>query len=163
MKRLIVFLLGAMLAATTTTAAAGEDASPRATRRLGVMAIEITKELRVHLGAAADRGVLVGRVLPGTAAADAGIAVGDVVVEIDGAPVADAGDIRAALAARKAGDKVAVAVVRERAPRTLTITVRDERLGALELLGWWPWSLPLHERLHRPGAPDQSPRTSAAQ
>jgi S1-C subfamily serine protease len=56
---------------------------------LGVQAQELTPELKTRLGVAADRGVLVADVMPDSPAAKAGFKRDDVIVEMDGKPVAD--------------------------------------------------------------------------
>jgi membrane-associated protease RseP (regulator of RpoE activity) len=68
--------------------------------RLGVQLVEATPELRVHLGGSDDRGVLVSKVLVGTPAERAGIQVGDLILTVDGDPVASVNDLRRALADR---------------------------------------------------------------
>ena len=90
MRRFRALLIAAGLAAMPASAAAGPFndswSSPQifekyewstSKGRLGVMVMSLTPELRKHLGAAEDRGVLVAHVEPGTPAASAGIAVGD--------------------------------------------------------------------------------------
>ena len=94
--------------------------------RLGVMVIQLTPELREHFGVSKDRGVLVGRIEPGSAAAAAGLAVGDIVTQIGGDTVEDARDMITALAPAKKDEKVTIAVVRDKQPVTLTATMRDE-------------------------------------
>jgi S1-C subfamily serine protease len=93
--------------------------------RLGVMVIQLTPELRTHFGASKDRGVLVGRIEPGSAAAAAGLAVGDIVTEVRGDIIEDARDMIAALAPANKDEKVTIAVVRDKQPVTLTATMRD--------------------------------------
>jgi S1-C subfamily serine protease len=61
------------------TVTAGRD-------RLGFAAIPISRELRAHLGAPSDRGVLVDAVRADSPAARAGLRVGDVVTELDTDP-----------------------------------------------------------------------------
>jgi len=69
--------------------------SPRP--RLGVQLIDATPELREHLGADRELGVLVGKVLESTPAEDAGVLVGDLIVAIDGEEVASPSDLIHAL------------------------------------------------------------------
>jgi S1-C subfamily serine protease len=104
-----------------------------------VAVIDIGPELRQYFGAPADRGVLVAKVLPGTPAASAGIAVGDVVVDVAGRPVDDAGDVIMAMAAMKDGEQATIRLVRKGAAQSVTATVRDS--GAWQLPGptWWPF------------------------
>lgn len=155
MKRLLVFLTGVLLVASPLRAAAGDD-DPR----LGIMVMSLTKELRQHFGAAPDRGVLVARVMPGSPAAAAGLAVGDVVTDVSGKPVDDAADVTAALAGAKKGDTVPVRIVRDRKPLSVTATI-----GAFDatsfLMRFAPWMQPFREILADPETrtatrPDQS-------
>ncbi len=93
--------------------------------RLGVQALEISKEVREMLGAPADAGVLVNRVEPESAALEAGIKPGDVIVEIDGQKVAEVTDIRESLADKEAGQKAGVTVIRGKSRQALTATIKD--------------------------------------
>jgi membrane-associated protease RseP (regulator of RpoE activity) len=136
MRRLFPLLCAAGLAVAPLSAAADRSPSdhPPADRpqietfewstatdhaRLGVMVIGITPELRKHFGAAEDRGVLIARVEPKSAAATAGLEVGDLIVEVRGHAVDSAGDVLSALAPAKQGDPVSIAVIRDRRPLTL--------------------------------------------
>lgn len=83
--------------------------------RLGVELVRTTPELRAHLGAPEDRGVLVGKVLPGSPAEKAGLKVGDVITSVDGSEVASAGSILEAIG-DKAGQGVDVELVRDGKP-----------------------------------------------
>src|SRR5262245_19487116 len=47
--------------------------------RLGVMVMELTPELRAYFGAPRDSGLLIAQVVPDSAAARAGVRVGDVI------------------------------------------------------------------------------------
>jgi membrane-associated protease RseP (regulator of RpoE activity) len=91
--------------------------------RLGIQITPLTEELRAHFGARKDAGILVARVEPGSAADKAGVKVGDVLTDVAGRPVDDADDVRQALGGHKEGDTVTLAVVRERAPLTLSARV----------------------------------------
>lgn len=92
--------------------------------RLGISLLEISPALRAHFRAPGDRGVLVNTVRPDSPAAKAGIAVGDVVTEVDGAPVEGASEVLSAISDRKKGDTVDVALVR--GGKTLTVKARME-------------------------------------
>jgi membrane-associated protease RseP (regulator of RpoE activity) len=80
--------------------------------RLGVSVIEISPELRSHFGAPKDRGVLVDSVRADQPAARAGVRVGDLVTEVDGAPVDSASDILEAMSDRKKGERITIDVMR---------------------------------------------------
>ena len=131
----LAWLVAAVTAASAATARAG-SASPTSSHpapaaahlaarhaQLGVAAIEISPELRAHFGAPSDRGVLVDRVEPGSAAEHAGIQVGDLVLEVAGQPTSSARDVRAALRAHAKGDRVGVVVLRDGKRLELTATL----------------------------------------
>ena len=92
--------------------------------KLGVQLVETTPELREHLGGGEDEGVLVSVVLAGTPAARAGIAVGDLIVSVDGAPVAAVDELREALD-DKDGKTFAVEVVRDHRRLSLEVTITE--------------------------------------
>ncbi|HEX8115613.1 MAG TPA: PDZ domain-containing protein [Kofleriaceae bacterium] len=80
--------------------------------RLGIVALQISPELRAHLGAPRDRGVLVDAVRPDSPAARAGLRVGDIVTDVDGDATKSASDVLDALSDRKKGDDVAIVALR---------------------------------------------------
>jgi membrane-associated protease RseP (regulator of RpoE activity) len=94
--------------------------------RLGVSVIEISPELRAHLGAPRDRGVLINTVRADSPAARAGVAVGDVVTEVDGDPVGGAAEMLAAMSDRKKGQAVTVELIRDGKPKTVRATMEDD-------------------------------------
>ena len=161
MRRLLAILIGSALAAVPVAAAAQPNhptpapaPSPQHERahehgrdaRLGVMVIELNSELRVHFGAAVDRGILVARVEPGTPAARAGVQVGDVLTEVDGRAITDAADVRDALASAKTPD--AVKIIVERDKQEVTLTARIDQRSARAHAAWQdlrvlPWLPPL--------------------
>ena len=92
--------------------------------KLGVQLVETTPELREHLGGGADDGVLVSKVLAGTPAARAGIAVGDLIVSVDGDPVASVDELREALD-DKEGKSFPVRLIRDHRPVSLEVTITE--------------------------------------
>jgi len=80
--------------------------------RLGVMVMALTPELRRFFGITSDRGVLIARVEPGSAASRAGVQVGDVLTRVANQPVRTGNDVLQALAAHS-GERIRVAVVRQ--------------------------------------------------
>jgi C-terminal processing protease CtpA/Prc len=100
--------------------------------KLGVELVATTPELREHLGGQRNAGVLVGRVMEGMPAADAGIQAGDLIEAIDGEPVGDVADLVREL--RDAdGTTITLDVVRDRRQRKVEVTIPerddDERSG----------------------------------
>lgn len=94
---------------------------PRA--RLGTQVSSMTSELRTFFGAPQDAGLLVQHIEPGSAAEAAKVAVGDVLVEVDGQRIERVSDVRDALADRSKGDVVEVVVVRSKHRKTLKATL----------------------------------------
>jgi S1-C subfamily serine protease len=141
MRRLLATITAVALSAAPLGAAASPASplsapavsAPSSHARLGIAVIDLTPELRQHF-AAADRGVLVSRVMPGSPAAAAGLRVGDVVVEVDRRPIVDPQDVPRALAGRSAGDRVEVVVVRAGARVTLVTGLDARRTGLLDML-----------------------------
>jgi len=82
---------------------------------LGVEMVGTTPDLREALGGSKDAGVLVGKVLTGSAAEKAGIKVGDLILSVDGTKVADAGDLGEAIRQRE-GKTVDIDLVRDKKP-----------------------------------------------
>ncbi|MDX1649112.1 MAG: PDZ domain-containing protein [Myxococcota bacterium] len=105
--------------------------------RLGMEVQRLTPELRRHLGAPADRGVLVARVEAGRPAEEGGVEVGDVIVAAGGEPVADPADLLRAVATVPEGETLALAVVRGGDARTLQVAPEGTALPDAERLGEW--------------------------
>ena len=61
--------------------------------RLGVLVMSMTDELRSYFAAPEGVGVLVSRVEPGSPAEAAGLLAGDVIVAVEGGPIAHADDL----------------------------------------------------------------------
>ena len=179
MRRLPALLLGVGLAVAPSSAVAGPDKPDpevetfesytfTSRARLGVLVIQLTPELRKHFGAAEDRGVLIGRIEPKSAAAAAGLMVGDVITDVRGTSVDDAPDVISALAPAKAGEKVALQVIRNGKPLSLTATMTENRRpsGALEsrrLDGTWPkWLRDMFETWPSPLPDKPSPQRSTS-
>jgi putative serine protease PepD len=68
-----------------------------------------------------EEGAFVSEVVPGSAADDAGLEVGDVIIEIDGNAITKATEVREAILAKQPGDKVEVTIVRRGDEMTLPV------------------------------------------
>jgi predicted metalloprotease with PDZ domain len=90
--------------------------------RLGVQLVDVTPELRRHLGGSEDAGVLVSKVLVGTAAEHAGLLVGDLIVAVDGESVATPGDLVDVLSELD-GKTFDIAIVRAGERKTISVTL----------------------------------------
>jgi S1-C subfamily serine protease len=90
---------------------------------LGVGSRSLTPALARQQSLSVTSGALVTDVTPGSAAADAGIQVGDVIVSIGGKPVNEASDVQALVRAQRPGDTIDVVVHRNGTTRTLHATL----------------------------------------
>jgi Do/DeqQ family serine protease len=99
---------------------------------LGIDAQDIDPALAESLGVAAGRGVVVTRVDADGPGARAGLAVGDVITALDDQPVRLLRELRNIEGLLPVGTDVAVAIVREGAPRSLRarlVATLDQLLG----------------------------------
>lgn len=92
--------------------------------RLGVQLVEVTPELRSHMGAAEDAGVLVSKVIAGTPAESAGVRVGDLIVAVDGESISGVAGLRKALR-DKSGKTFELEVLRDRTPVRVQVTIPE--------------------------------------
>ena len=98
----------------------------RGTAFLGVRTVDIDNvqpAIRDRLGITADHGAFVGEVIAGSAAQQAGIEAGDVIVAIDGKNVKTAADVGEIIAKLKPGDRVSLSVERNGDERTVSATL----------------------------------------
>jgi S1-C subfamily serine protease len=86
---------------------------------LGVATQSVTPAIARQQNLAVSSGALVTRVTPGSAAAEAGIREGDVIVAIAGEAVNEASDVQALVRARRPGDTVEIVVNRGGTERRL--------------------------------------------
>ena len=80
--------------------------------RLGVTIEDVTKESAASLGLGEARGVIIRQIEPGSPASRTPLKKGDVIVAIDGKPVADNTDVILILSSKSPGDAVTLRVFR---------------------------------------------------
>lgn len=97
---------------------------------LGIQLIDLTEELREFYGAPQDAGTLISRVAEDSPAAVAGFEVGDVITAVAGEPAENSWDVVRSVTQFDPEEQVAVEVIRDGAPVTLTATLA-EREGAV--------------------------------
>ncbi|WP_165780464.1 S1C family serine protease [Leptospira haakeii] len=81
--------------------------------RLGVALDDLTEETAKELKLSGPEGAFVRQVQNGSAAAEAGIDVEDVILEIDGAKIKNANDVVSKIRASKVGQRVSIVVFRK--------------------------------------------------
>ena len=94
---------------------------------IGVSLTELTRQLGGYFGVDRGKGVLISDVEKGSPAEVAGLKAGDVIVEIDSEMVSDIGEAQEIIREKEEGDKVSVAVLRDRKPMTLTVGIEEQR------------------------------------
>ncbi|MBW1667311.1 MAG: DegQ family serine endoprotease [Deltaproteobacteria bacterium] len=101
-----------------------EEADQEANQRLGMRVEEITPELARTFGLSETRGLVVVEVEPGSSASGAGLRPGDVIVEVDQAPITNLKAFKQKIRSYKPGDTVLLLVSRRGA--TLYLTLKME-------------------------------------
>ncbi len=96
---------------------------------LGIRTQEPTPEMLENLPPGAGEAVYVVSVEPGTAAADAGLVAGDVILTLDGKSPGGVQGLRTMLREREAGDQVVLRVIRQGRPLETTATLRAARVN----------------------------------
>ncbi len=99
--------------------------------RLGVEIQTLNQSLADSFQLKSPNGALVAKVEPDSAAAAAGLKVGDVLLKFDGTPIVDAGQLSARVGSTMPGDKATLEVWRD--GRTLTLTATIGSANAPEL------------------------------
>jgi len=92
---------------------------------LGVNIYSLTPDMAKSLNIANTQGVLVSQVTEGSAAANAGIKPGDVITSINGQNIKSNSELRNAIGLSRVGDKLDVALIRDRKPLHLTATITE--------------------------------------
>jgi Do/DeqQ family serine protease len=94
---------------------------------LGVSIRDFSQETAEALGLETDnyQGALVEEVFPESPAEQAGIEVGDVIIEVDGQKVAGAGDLRTTIGLKRSGEAVEITVKRNNRKRKFKATLSE--------------------------------------
>ncbi len=107
--------------------------------RIGVQVQPMTPELREHMKAPTDRGILVTRAVPDRPGAAADLRVGDVIVEADNEPMEGPFDLVRAVAGVAEGDEIALKVVRNGKHHTLMVAPEGEPRAWMDPDRWGEW------------------------
>jgi serine protease Do len=100
---------------------------------LGVLIQKVTPEIAESLGLDEPKGALVADVIKDGPAIEAGMKVGDVIVEFDGHSVKDNTELPLLVARTPVGKSVKVKIIRDKKAETLSVTInelKDEEVAA---------------------------------
>jgi pimeloyl-ACP methyl ester carboxylesterase len=122
-----VTLLVGSVCCVVAQAFAAAPQLPRASF-LGVQASGVNQEVRSRLKLPAESGALVMDLVEGGSAKAAGLRPDDVIVAVDGQPVAHPGELIARIAPHRAGDRVAIEWIRDGKPQSTEVTMRPRPL-----------------------------------
>ena len=104
---------------------------------LGVNIYTVTPDIAEAYGVDETQGALVSQILNGSAAEEAGLEVGDIIVEVNGEAVDSAGELRNAIGLQRAGDEVRLTVIREGKERKIKALLggqtEDDQVAAADL------------------------------
>jgi serine protease Do len=93
--------------------------------RIGVAIQEVSQQLAESFGLERPQGALVSSVEPGGPADKAGLKPGDVIIAVDGHAIDRSAEVPPLVAAVKPGSKASLEVWRDKAKRTLAVTVAE--------------------------------------
>ncbi len=91
--------------------------------RLGVEVQTLDQSLADSFKLKSPNGALVAKVVPDSAAAQAGVKVGDVILKFNGSPIVDAGQLSARVGVAAPGDKATLEIWRDGKTMNLTATI----------------------------------------
>ena len=92
---------------------------------LGVTIQDLTAELAEAFDVKQQNGLVITQVMEDSAAADAGLQAGDVVLAVDGRPVKRASDLRNKIGLSPVGEKIVLDIVRDGKKRKVTAVIRE--------------------------------------
>ena len=97
---------------------------------LGVMFTELTPQIAKEKGiTATNDGIFVQEVNDRSAALEAGIEKGDVIVSINGAPTHNTAQLQGEISKYRPGDKISIGYIRDNKTRSTSVTLRNSQGG----------------------------------
>src|SRR5215472_11127847 len=92
---------------------------------LGIIPQDVTPAIAKGMGQSEPRGVLVGDVSPNSPAQASGLQRGDIILEVNGKPVANANELRMTISMMQPGSEAKLKVVHDGRQRELTIKLHE--------------------------------------
>ncbi len=100
---------------------------------LGVEPTSLTPELRQHFGVPGDAGVMIARVIDDSAAAGAGLAVGDIITRVDGEEIGSANGLGRAVRQKGGGEEIEIEYWRGGEAATATVALGEHERCAVDV------------------------------
>ncbi|MDX1455709.1 MAG: DegQ family serine endoprotease [Gammaproteobacteria bacterium] len=105
---------------------------------LGVQIQDVTADLALAFDLDKNEGALVANVVPGSAAEEAGLQAGDVVLSLDGVKVTSSSDLRNRVGLMRVGTKVRMEIMRDGKRKTVVATIGDPEENTVAANGLHP-------------------------
>lgn len=93
---------------------------------LGVIISDLSEDVSEQLGLDIDKGALIQEVSPDSAAEDAGLEPGDVIINVDGKEIENVNDLRNAVGLKRSGERVRIVIIRNNRKMT-----KNAKLGEI--------------------------------
>ena len=94
---------------------------------IGIRTQDLTPDIASSLGLEKSDGALIAQVAANSAAANAGLQAGDLIVGVDGEPVHNVADFHRRIDFAHVGDTLKLAVLRDGKPDTVKVTIESDR------------------------------------
>ncbi len=98
---------------------------------LGVVTQDLTPDLAQAFGIKSNKGAVIARVFADSAAAEAGLQAGDVVMEVNGHKLKNSMDMRNRVGLLRIGDELKMDIVRDGGSKTLVATIAEPKLTSI--------------------------------
>ena len=95
---------------------------------LGVIISDLSEDVSEQLGLDVDKGALIQEVSPDSAAENAGLEPGDVIINVDGKEIENVNDLRNAIGLKRSGERVKLVIIRDNREMT-----KNAKLGEIEV------------------------------
>ncbi len=92
---------------------------------IGIQIADVTPDNAKFFEMKKAEGALVSDVQPDAPGAKAGLRTGDVITELDGKPVTDAGELQMLVGQKRPGDTIHLQVIRDSKPTTIAVTLEE--------------------------------------
>ena len=93
---------------------------------LGVIMQDLTPELSKAFGLKRHNGVVISKVIENSAAEEAGLKAGDVVISINGSPIKSSSAMRNVVGMLRVGEKMKMEVIRDNRRKIITAVIKDK-------------------------------------